>query len=218
MPWIKLLVVSTFRAYFSLYNTMELPETILAAIKQFSKLPGVGEKSAMRQILALTNWKISDLAQFGRAIEQLGALSRCRRCGFFAEEDKCTICKSEVRINAKSICVVESITDFLAIERSNQFHGSYFILGGVLNPLLGVGPQELKTERLLKCVLEEEVGEIILALNPSVEGDATCSYLKSVFPQEIRVERIGFGIPIGSNLDYLDPMTITKALENKRPM
>ena len=197
---------------------MELPETILDAIKQFSKLPGVGEKSAMRQILALTNWRDSDLTQFGQAIEQLGTLGRCKRCGFFAENELCNICSSGTRISAKTICIVESITDFMAIERSNQFHGTYFILGGVLNPLLGVGPSELKTDRLLKCVHEEEVAEVILALNPSVEGDATCSYLKSIFDTNIKVERIGFGIPIGSNLDYLDPLTITKALENRRQM
>ena len=114
----------------------------------------------------------------------------------------------------KQICVVESLSDCLAIERAQQFKGTYHILGGVINPLLGIGPDELQIDKLVNRVLEEEVEEVVLALNPSVEGDATCSYLKQVLPEGPSVERIGFGVPIGSHLEYLDSMTINKAFEN----
>jgi recombination protein RecR len=104
----------------------------------------------------------------------------------------------------------------MAIEKSGHYKGLYHILGGVLNPLLGVGPDELKLDELKSKVIQKNIEEVILALNPSVEGDATCSYLKSIFPASTNVERIGFGVPIGGSLEYLDPMTITKALENKK--
>jgi recombination protein RecR len=111
---------------------------------------------------------------------------------------------------------VENASDLLAIEKSGTFKGVYHILGGVLNPLLGVGPDELKMDELREKIIKKEIQEIILAINPSVEGDATCSYLKSILPQTVQVDRIGFGVPIGGSLEYLDPMTITKALENRK--
>jgi recombination protein RecR len=111
---------------------------------------------------------------------------------------------------------VENASDLLAIEKSGTFKGVYHILGGVLNPLLGVGPDELKMDQLKEKIIKKEIQEIILAINPSVEGDATCSYLKSILPQTLLVDRIGFGVPIGGSLEYLDPMTITKALENRK--
>ena len=104
----------------------------------------------------------------------------------------------------------------MAIEKSGTFKGVYHILGGVLNPLLGVGPDELKMDDLRQKIIKKEIQEIILAVNPSVEGDATCSYLKSILPVSVQVDRIGFGVPIGGSLEYLDPMTITKALENRK--
>ncbi len=113
---------------------------------------------------------------------------------------------------------MESITDYMAIERSGQYRGLYHVLGGVLNPLLGVGPAELNIDKLKKRVTELGVTSIILAIGPSVEGDATCSYIKSTLPENVMVDRIGFGIPMGGNLDYLDTMTISKALENKTKM
>jgi len=104
----------------------------------------------------------------------------------------------------------------MAIEKSGHFKGVYHILGGVLNPLLGIGPDELKMDELRANIIKKQITDVILAVNPSVEGDATCSYLKSILPQDINVERIGFGVPIGGSLEYLDPMTITKALENRK--
>jgi len=197
---------------------MELPEKILQAVEQFRKIPGIGEKTALRQSLVLTNWENADLLQFGQSIKELAELKKCEQCGMFAEVAICHICENYSRFDAKLICVVESISDCLAIERGGEFKGLYHILGGVLNPLMGIGPDELKIDRLAARVSKLGIESLVLALNPSVEGDATCSYIKNSLPENISVDRIGFGIPMGGSLEYLDSMTISKALENKKPM
>lgn len=195
---------------------MELPEKILNTVSQFSKLPGVGEKTALRQSLILTGWETQDLKNFGQAIEDLVNLKNCLRCGMFAEVEYCDICSTESRNELGFLCVVENISDCLAIERSDQFKGVYHVLGGVLNPLLGIGPDELKIDHVVQRIKNEEIINVVLAINPSVEGDATCSFIKDQLPSTINVERIGFGIPMGGSLEYLDNLTISKALENRK--
>lgn len=195
---------------------MELPEKLLKAVKQFSRLPGVGDKTALRQSLILTKWNKEDLMVFAEAVRGLAELNHCKKCGMFCDDSLCKICMDYNRSNAKTLCVVESVTDCLAIERSGHFKGKFHILFGVLNPLLGVGPDELKLDNLIERVVSEEIEEVILAVNPSVEGDATCAYIKQTLPPEIRVDRIGFGIPMGGSLEFVDSLTITKALENRR--
>lgn len=195
---------------------MELPEKLLKMVKQFSRLPGVGEKTALRQSLLMTKWGKEELVMFAEAVKSLSELNHCQKCGMFCDEDVCKVCSDHLRFQAKSLCVVESVTDCLAIERSGHFRGKFHILFGVLNPLLGVGPDELKLDKLLDRVVSEGIEEIILAVNPSVEGDATCSYIKQMLPTRVSVDRIGFGIPMGGSLEYVDSLTITKALENRR--
>jgi recombination protein RecR len=195
---------------------IKLPEIINEAIEALTRLPGVGEKTAFRMVMNMTNWKASELISVGSALASLQNIQHCSECGMFAEDKLCSICQQDERQSLKSICIVENVSDLMAIEKSGHFKGVYHILGGVLNPLLGIGPEELKLEALRRKILAKEIQEVILAVNPSVEGDATCSYLKSILPADIPVERIGFGIPIGGSLEYLDPMTITKALENRK--
>lgn len=195
---------------------MELPEKLLRTVKQFARLPGVGEKTALRQSLIMTKWSKEDLVAFADAIKSLSELNHCTKCGMFCDEKLCKICLDPHRSLAKTICVVESVTDCLAIERSGNFRGKFHILFGVLNPLLGIGPDELKLDELINRVANEEIEELILAVNPSVEGDATCAYIKQMLPAEVRVDRIGFGIPMGGSLEFVDSLTITKALENRR--
>lgn len=195
---------------------MELPEKLLKVVKQFSRLPGVGEKTALRQSLIMTRWNKADLVEFAEAVKGLAELNHCDKCGMFCDDRLCKICTDQIRCNSKTLCVVESVTDCLAIERSGNFKGKFHILFGVLNPLLGVGPEELKLDNLVSRIQEEGVEEVILAVNPSVEGDATCAYIKQSLPTEIRVDRIGFGIPMGGSLEFVDSLTITKALENRR--
>lgn len=195
---------------------MQLPEVIKNAVEALTKLPGVGEKTAFRMVMSMTRWRGSELQQVGDALIQLQDLRFCKECGVFCNDDICDICSSEDRQAEHSLCVVESVSDLLAIERSNQFKGLYHILGGVLNPLLGVGPEQLRLDELEEKIKRREIAEVILAVNPSVEGDATCAYIRSLIDEKVKVERIGFGVPIGGSLEYLDSMTISKALENRK--
>jgi recombination protein RecR len=195
---------------------IRLPELITAAVEALTRLPGVGEKTAFRMVMNMSGWKNSELEIVGNAITGLKDLKTCLDCGMFSEAELCTICLDETRQSTKTLCVVEHVSDLMAIEKSGNFHGIYHVLGGVLNPLMGIGPDELKMDELRNRIIEKDIQEIILAINPSVEGDATCAYFKILLPDHVRVERIGFGIPIGGSLEYLDPMTITKALENRK--
>jgi recombination protein RecR len=195
---------------------IQLPEVIKNAVEALTRLPGVGEKTAFRMVMNMTNWKSSELVSVGSALASLQHLKLCQDCGMFADGKHCSICENESRQATKGLCVVEHASDLMAIEKSGHFKGVYHILGGVLNPLLGVGPDELKLDQLKEKIIKKEITDIILAVNPSVEGDATCSYIKSILPETVQVERIGFGVPIGGSLEYLDPMTITKALENRK--
>ena len=195
---------------------IQLPDVIKNAVEALTRLPGVGEKTAFRMVMSMTNWKPAELESVGEAVTNLQKLNLCEECGMFADEKFCSICADEVRHSARSLCVVENASDLMAIEKSGHFRGTYHILGGVLNPLLGVGPDELHMDDLKERIVRNEIEDVILAINPSVEGDATCAYFKSLLPDSIKVERIGFGVPIGGSLEYLDPMTITKALENRK--
>ena len=197
---------------------MELPEIIQNASKSFSRLSGVGEKTALRQVFQMTKWSRDNLIEMSENINALLELNYCSECGFFSELDLCHICQDESRKTSGQICIVEKITDCLAIENSSAFNGVYYILGGVLNPLLGVGPKELRLEKLKEKITNQNISEVIIAINPSVEGDATSSYIHGMLPENVKVDRIGFGIPIGGSLEYLDSVTISKALENKKLM
>ncbi len=195
---------------------IQLPEVIKNAVEALTRLPGVGEKTAFRMVMSMTHWKVSELETVGKAVSSLQNLKLCQECGMFSDGTFCSICTDDDRQSLKTLCVVENASDLMAIEKSGHFKGLFHILNGVLNPLLGVGPDELKLDELKARIIEKEIAEVILAINPSVEGDATCSYLKSLLPETVQVERIGFGVPIGGSLEYLDPMTITKALENRK--
>lgn len=195
---------------------IQLPEVIKNAVEALTRLPGVGEKTAFRMVMSMTNWKGAELESVGNALISLKNLELCQECGMFSEGEFCSVCADDSRQDTKVLCVVENASDLMAIEKSGNYRGVYHILGGVLNPLLGVGPDELKMDELRGRIIEKDIQEVILAINPSVEGDATCSYFKTLIPETVRVERIGFGVPIGGSLEYLDPMTITKALENRK--
>lgn len=196
---------------------MKYPEAIENLVSSFSRLPGVGEKTAIRQALNIMSWDKEYVFEFSSALKELANIQFCEECGLFSDDKVCEICNSEKRKNQQVICVVEGITDLMAIEKSNQFQGMYHILGGVLNPLMGVGPDKLRIEKLKERVYQNNVKTLIMAINPSVEGDATCSYIRQELSDDsISIERIGFGMPMGGSLEYLDPLTISKALENRK--
>lgn len=195
---------------------IELPELIKNAVTALGRLPGVGEKSALRMVTSMTQWRADELIKFSEATGALTKLNSCKSCGMWTDVESCSICVNPRRSEARVLCVVEQVSDLLAIEKSGQFKGRFVVLGGVLNPLLGVGPDQLRLAKIGEIVASGEFDTVILALNPSVEGDATCAYIKHILPKHLNVERIGFGMPIGGSLEYLDPMTIGKALENRK--
>jgi recombination protein RecR len=195
---------------------MKLPSQVQEAVDAFSRIPGVGSKTAFRQVMSMLRWNDAEREKFSAAISVLSEVKNCHECGMYCEEEICEICSSEKRDQAKTLCVIENISDLMAIENSGGYRGRYYVLGGVLNPLSGIGPSELKIDRLINKVKEKNIQNVILAINPSVEGDATCSYIRSLISDSVNVERIGFGVPIGGNLEFLDPLTITKAIENRR--
>lgn len=195
-----------------------LPEDFKKVIHYFQRLPGVGEKTALRQSLFMANWSKEDLVHFSECLKSLSALVNCETCGMIkGNEEICPLCAQEKLGESPILLVVESVTDCMAIGQISEAGiGAFHILHGVLNPLIGIGPEELKLDKLIARIKENNIKEVILALNPSVEGDATCSYLKGLIPSDVLVKRIGLGIPVGGNLEYLDGQTIGIAIENRR--
>ena len=186
-------------------------------IEELSKLPSVGQKSAQRlalYLLRVTREEALRLADAIRAVKE--HVGFCSVCGNFSEEDPCLICRDSQR-DASVVCVVEQPVDVLAFERTGQFRGRYHVLGGALSPLDGTHPEDLRIRPLLERLRREPVKEIILATNPNVAGEATALYLSRLLaPLGMRVTRIARGVPMGSDLEYSDLVTLARALEGRR--
>ncbi|UCH64564.1 MAG: recombination protein RecR [Ignavibacterium sp.] len=195
---------------------MQIAEPLTIAIEELSKLPGIGKKTAQR--LAIFMLKMDDDRVDGllNSIKDLKIkLKFCKRCFNLSEEDLCEVCKSEKR-DQKLICVVEEVSDVIAIEKTNEFNGLYHVLGGVLSPLTGITPDSLRIKELLKRFENEEIKEVILALNPDTEGEATSLYIaKLLKPIGVNVTRIARGLPIGGDLEFADEATIGRAMINR---
>ena len=198
---------------------MALPLPLQRLVKELSKLPGIGEKTATR----LAFYILRTDPSYARVLsESLLALQHeirlCSRCLGFTQNDPCQICNDPRRSSA-TLCVVEDPADVMAIERAGDFAGQYHVLHGTLAPLDGVGPEHLKIEELLARVHEGVVSEIILATNLTVEGEATALYLARLLkPLEVTVTRIAHGLPMGSDVEYADAVTLSRALEGRQPM
>ncbi len=192
---------------------MQIAEPLLAAIEELSKLPGIGKKTAQRLALYILKSDNDSVANLVKAIEELKTRLRfCSRCFNLSEEELCEICKNEKR-DKKLICVVEEASDVIAIERTHEFNGLYHVLGGVLSPLSGIGADSLKIKELLKRFENEDIKEVILAINPDTEGETTSLYLaRLIKPLGIRVSRIARGLPIGGDLEFADEATIGRAV------
>lgn len=191
-----------------------MSDPVYKLVAELSKLPGIGEKTAIRLAYHLIKSSSQEVQNLTQALLQAkNKIRLCEQCFTFSESSICHFCADSKR-NADIICVVEKPADVLAIEGSQKFQGHYHVLHGVLSPLDGVGPEQLKIKELLQRL--GTVSEVILALNPSVEGEATSLYLsKLIHPVGIRVTRIAHGIPVGGLLEYTDRQTIGKALENR---
>jgi recombination protein RecR len=190
-------------------------ESLEILIEEFSQLPGIGRKTAQRLALHLLKQPREDVVKLAKAMVQLkDRVKYCSSCYNITEVDPCAICKSDKR-DRSVICVVEEPNDVLALEKTNEFRGLYHVLGGSLSPLEGIGPEELKVQELLPR-LSEGVQEVILAMNPNVEGEATTLYLsKLIKPLGIKVTRIARGLPVGGDLEFADEATLTRALEGR---
>jgi recombination protein RecR len=192
---------------------MRYPEKLLKLIRALSGLPGVGPKSAQK--LGLYIVQNPDIAaELVSSLEAASGLHPCPRCGNLAEAELCPICTDPER-EQQVICVVETINDLMAIERSGEFVGIYHVLGGALNPLEGIGPEQLNLDKLLSRL--EGVGEVVLATGMTVEGEATASYLAERLTERgVRTTRLAYGLPVGGSLEYADEVTLARALENRR--
>ena len=186
-------------------------------IDELGRLPGVGPKSAQRIAFYILNSDASDMARLTTAISTVkSSVSFCETCGNVSETKQCVICRDDRRDPAV-ICVVEESKDVVAIERTRSFTGRYHVLGGAINPLAGLGPEQLRIRELVSRLADERIQEIILAMDPNLEGEATATYLsRMLVPLGIRLSRLASGLPVGGDLEYADEITLGRALEGRR--
>ena len=190
-------------------------EPIGRLINEFSKLPGVGKKSAQRYAYKIIGMTESEAQEFAAAILNVKKkVKYCKICGNFTEEEVCDICKER---DGKIICVVKEPKDVIALEKLREFKGVYHVLHGVINPMEGIGPNDIRLRELLARVGEGGVEEVILATNPDVEGDATALYIAKILkPLGVKVTRLAHGIPIGSEIEYTDDVTLSRAFIERK--
>ncbi|MCC6395575.1 MAG: recombination protein RecR [Bacteroidetes bacterium] len=193
-------------------------EALQQLVEEFAQLPGIGRKTALRLALFVLKRPREDAVKMARALVNVkDKITYCSVCSNITEHDPCVICSSPKR-DPRIICVVEEPGDVMAIEKTNEFHGLYHVLGGALSPLDGIGPDDLKVRELLSR-LPGEVTEVILALNPNVEGEATTIYLTRLLkPLGVRISRLARGLPVGGNLEFSDEATLSRALEGRIPL
>lgn len=198
---------------------MLFSKTLAALVAEFERLPGVGPKSAQRLALHILRRPEDEVQRFAETlIKARSTIRLCQRCQAFTESELCAICSDSKR-KLEQICVVADVRDVTAIERINEFRGVYHVLHGLLSPLDGVGPKDLKVRELLSRLEGGEVQEVILATSPTVEGDATALYLAQLLkPLGVRVTRLAQGIAVGAELDYADQATLLSAFEYRREL
>ena len=192
------------------------------AVQAFSQLPGIGKKTALRLVLHLLKQESAQVEFFAESIRKMRQeIKFCRRCNNVSDGDVCSICSNSMR-KQELICVVESIRDVIAIESTSQYNGTYHVLGGVISPLDGIGPDQLQIEGLLDRIQKEGVEEIIFALNPTIQGDTTIFYIHKKITADpakpIRITTIARGIAFGGELEYADEMTLARSLQNRLPV
>ncbi|MCX5707746.1 MAG: recombination mediator RecR [Candidatus Omnitrophica bacterium] len=195
------------------------PDTIERLIERLVRLPGVGRRSAERMVTYILNASPEEIKDMAEALCKVkDNVHFCRICHNLSEEETCSICQ-DLRRNRETLCVVEKPGDVNSLEKTGTFHGLYHVLLGSIAPLEGRGPQDLKIESLVKRIKEENIKEVIIATDSDSEGEATALYLAQVLkPAGVIISRIGLGLPVGSNLEYADPATLSMALESRRPV
>jgi len=194
-------------------------ELLENAVNEFAKLPGIGRKTALRLVLHLIRQPENEVAHFSEVVHRMRKeIQFCSKCFNISDQSVCNICNNLSR-RKELICVVESIRDVIAIESTQQFNGTFHVLGGIISPLDGVGPEQLNIESLINRVKEEEVKEIVFALNPNIQGDTTIYYIgRKLKDYPVKITTIARGIAFGGEIEYADEMTLAKSITNRIPV
>ncbi len=189
------------------------------AVNEFAKLPGIGRKTALRLVLHLIQQDTKAVEHFSETIHTMRKeIKFCKQCNNISDKEVCNICSNPLR-KKELICVVETIRDVIAIESTQQFNGTYHVLGGIISPLDGIGPEQLNIEGLIKRVTDEKTREIIFALNPTIQGDTTVYYIgRKLKDLPVTITTIARGIAFGGELEYADEMTLAKSISNRIPI
>ena len=196
---------------------MNYPQDLEKLINYFQKLPGIGEKSAERLAIATLDFSEEEIEEFSDAIKLAKKnLTRCSICGHLTDQEICNICSDENR-NKNIICVIEDYKSIFSFEKSGTFNGTYHVLNGLISPMDDIGPEDINLSSLVSRVEALDHPELILALKPTVEGEATTLYIKKILENKnVTISRLSYGIPIGAEIDYLDNVTLEKALEDRK--
>ena len=186
------------------------------AVSEFSRLPGIGRKTALRLVLWMLRQENADVEQFAEAVSRLKhEVKYCHVCHNISDSDTCPIC-SDPRRDASVVCVVENIQDVMAIENTQQYHGLYHVLGGIISPMDGIGPSDIEIDSLVERVKAGDVSEVILALSPTMEGDTTNFYIyRKLSPMGVKVSVIARGVAVGNELEYTDEVTLGRSIMNR---
>lgn len=195
---------------------MIYPSSLEKLINYYKKLPGIGEKNAERLALATLNFKEDDIESFANALKDTQKIKKCSICGHLTENDLCSICSNDSR-NKNVICVIEDYKSVFSFEKVGNYNGVYHVLNGLISPADNIGPDNINLASLVKRVDELENPELILALKSTVEGETTTLYIKKIFEKkDVLISRLSYGIPMGAEIDYLDIITLDKALEDRK--
>lgn len=191
------------------------PKVLTQLIEEFKKLPGVGNKTAERYALYVLDLSQESVESFShQLIKTKESIHYCSNCGNYTQENECDICQDSNR-DKSTICVVSSPKDIIVIEKTGQYNGVYHVLGGLISPINGVMPEDLRIESLLKRV-KENTKEVVLALNPTMEGETTSYYIAKKLQDQVEVSVLAQGLPMGGHLEYVDEMTLTRSLKNRK--
>ena len=196
---------------------MNYPKTIISIIECFKKFPGIGEKTAERMALATLDMEEDILELFSKSLKNVKTkIKKCEKCGSLTENTFCEICEDEKR-NHETICVVEECKNVILFEKIGSYRGIYHVLEGLISPLEGINPEDIHIDKLIKRIREEKIKEVILALKPSIEGEITALYISKMLEKEpVKVSKIAHGIPMGAEIEYIDPLTLEMAMEDRR--
>jgi len=195
---------------------MIYPSSLEKLINYYKKLPGIGEKNAERLALATLNFKEEDISNFADALKNTSNIHKCSICGHLTEDEICNICANENR-DKNTICVIEDSKSVFSFEKVGNYNGVYHVLNGLISPVDSIGPENINLASLVKRVESLEKPELILALKSTIEGETTTLYIKKIFEKkDVMISRLSYGIPMGAEIDYLDIITLDKALEDRK--